>query len=70
MREIYFEVREDKVDGGYVACAIGYGIHTQGDTMDELRANILDAVECHFDTPQDAPTPIHLRLIDEEVFVR
>ena len=28
MSEIIFEVREDEVDGGYTAAALGYGIHT------------------------------------------
>jgi len=27
MSEIIFEVREDEVDGGYNASALGYGIH-------------------------------------------
>jgi hypothetical protein len=29
--------------------ALGAGIHTEGDTLDELKANIRDALECHFD---------------------
>ena len=29
--EIIFEVREDEIDGGYSASALGYSIHTQGD---------------------------------------
>ena len=33
MSEIIFEVTEDEVDGGYSASAIGYGIHTQGDSI-------------------------------------
>ena len=70
MRELYFEAREDNVDGGYVATAIGLGIHTQADTLEELRSNILDAVDCYFDKPEDAPTVIHLRLVREEVLVR
>lgn len=70
MRELYFEAREDKVDGGYVASAIGCGIHTQAETLEELRSNILDAVRCHFDDPEDIPTVIHLRVIGEEVLVR
>lgn len=70
MKEIFFDVHEDKVDGGYVACALGCGIHTQADTLEELRANILDAVECYFDKPDDAPDVIHMRVISEEVLVR
>ena len=37
MSEIIFEVREDEADGGYTATALGYGIHTQGETLEELR---------------------------------
>ena len=40
MSEIIFEVREDEVDGGYNAMALGYGIHTQGDSIDELRSMV------------------------------
>ena len=70
MKELFVQAQEDKVDGGYVASAIGYGIHTQADSLDELRKNILDAVDCYFDDPADAPTIIHLRVISEEVLVR
>jgi len=55
MSEIIFEVREDEADGGYVANALGYGIHTQGDALEELRAMAKDAVRCYFDETMDAP---------------
>ena len=70
MKELFFDAREDKVDGGYVASAIGYGIHTQADTLEELRTNILDAVDCYFGDSGEAPTVIHLRIVNEEVLVR
>ncbi len=35
-------------EGGYTAEAVGYSIHTEGDTLDETVANIKEAVECHF----------------------
>ncbi len=70
MKELYVEAREDKVDSGYVASAIGYGIHTQAETLEELKHNILDAVDCYFDSPEDSPKIIHLRLVSEEVLVR
>jgi predicted RNase H-like HicB family nuclease len=53
--EIIFEVREDEADGGYTAAALGYGIHTQGETLDELRAMVKDAVQCYFDESMEAP---------------
>ncbi len=46
MSEIVFEVHEDEADGGYTAAALGYGIHTQGETLEELRAMVRDAVRC------------------------
>jgi hypothetical protein len=48
MNEIFFLV-EEAIEGGYNARAIGESIFTQGDDIDELRANIKDAVQCHFD---------------------
>ena len=44
--------------------------HTQAESLEELRKNVLDAVDCYFDDPADAPTVIHLRVISEEVLVR
>lgn len=35
-------------EGGYTAEAIGYSIHTEGNTLDETVKNIQEAVECHF----------------------
>jgi predicted RNase H-like HicB family nuclease len=58
--EIIFEVREDEADGGYVANALGYGIHTQGETLEELRAMVKDAVNCYFDETMQAPKLILL----------
>ena len=49
LSEIIFEVSEDEIDGGYSASALGYGIHTQGETIDEVRSNVREAVECYFD---------------------
>jgi predicted RNase H-like HicB family nuclease len=45
-------VREDEADGGYTASALGYGIHTQGETLEELRSMVKDAVNCYFDEKQ------------------
>ena len=53
--EIIFEVSEDEVDGRYSASALGYGIHTEGETLDELRHNVKEAVECYFDDTMKRP---------------
>ena len=56
--EIIFEVSEDEIDGGYSASALGYGIHTEGETIDEVRGNVREAVECYFDDPAVRPRMI------------
>ena len=58
--EIIFEVSEDEVDGGYSASALGYGIHTQGETIEEVRANVREAVDCYFDEGMPRPAVIRL----------
>ncbi|WP_419922824.1 type II toxin-antitoxin system HicB family antitoxin [Candidatus Poriferisodalis sp.] len=54
--EVIFEVSEDDVDGGYAASALGYGIHTQAETIEEVRENAREAVECYFDDPSTRPS--------------
>ncbi len=67
MTELIFEVREDELAGGYVASALGQGIHTQGETLDELRRNVKEAVSCHFDRAKDVPKIIRLHFVRDEV---
>ena len=40
---------EESPEGGYEAKALGYSIYTEAETLDELRHNIRDAVQCHFE---------------------
>jgi len=65
MSELIFEVTEE-TDGGYVAECLTESIVTQGDTWEELRANVRDAVEGYF---FDGPKPqwIRLHLVRNEV---
>ena len=67
MTEIIFEVTEDEVDGGYSASALGYGIHTEGDTLEEVRVNIKEAVDCYFDETMQRPKLIRLHFVRDEV---
>ena len=67
MKEIIFEVREDEADGGYTASALGYGIHTEAETIEELRRNVREATECFFDKPQDIPGVIRLHFVRDDV---
>lgn len=63
--EVVF-IGEQSPKGGYTARAVGVSIFTEGDTLDALRANIRDAVACHYDGSQ-RPTWIRLRIVTEEV---
>jgi predicted RNase H-like HicB family nuclease len=64
--EIIFQVT-DAEEGGYVASAIGHGIHTQAETVEELRTMVRDAVNCYFDDPSTAPKVIRLHFVRDEV---
>ncbi len=66
MNEIIFEVREDESEGGFVARALGHSIVTQAETWEDLRANVRDAVRCHFEEGQ-APRVIRLHRVFDEV---
>ncbi len=69
MSEIIFEVHEDEVDGGYVATALGHAIATQGETLEELREMVREAVQCHFGDGVPGPMPhvIRLHFVHDEV---
>ena len=67
--EIIFEVSEDEVDGGYSASAFGHGIHTQGESVEEIRSNVKEAVECYFNDTMERPKLIRLRFVRDEVLV-
>jgi hypothetical protein len=51
MNEIIFLVEEEP-EGGYTARALGESIFTEADDLEELRRNVREAVECHFDDGQ------------------
>jgi predicted RNase H-like HicB family nuclease len=70
MSEIIFEVREDEIDGGYTASALGAGIHTQADTLEDLRTNVREAVDCYYDETATAPKIIRLHFVRDEVLAR
>ena len=69
MTEIIFEVTEDELDGGYSASALGYGIHTQGESLDDVRRNVREAVDCYFDDTMTRPKLIRLHFVRDEVLV-
>jgi predicted RNase H-like HicB family nuclease len=63
--EVLFNV-EEADDGGYVATSPSHGIVTQADSIDELHAQVRDAVACHFDA-QDKAKLIRLHFVRDEV---
>jgi predicted RNase H-like HicB family nuclease len=67
MSELVFEITPEE-DGGFCVKAVGEGIFTQGDTWEELRANIKDAVEGYY-FDGEKPDTVRLRLVRDEVLV-
>jgi predicted RNase H-like HicB family nuclease len=63
--ELVFEVREEP-EGGYYAVCQTESIVTQGDTWEELRAMVKDAVEGYFFDGRK-PQTIRLHLVRDEV---
>jgi hypothetical protein len=64
-KEIIFAV-EESAEGGYEARALGYSIFTEGETLEELRRMVRDAVSCHFDA-ENKPPVIRLHWVRDEV---
>ena len=65
MNELIFLV-EDAPEGGYTARALGESVFTEGDTLDELRQKVREAVTCHFDDGE-APAIVRLHIVRDEV---
>jgi hypothetical protein len=65
MSEIIFVV-EEAAEGGYSARALGCSIFTQANSIEALKAEVRDAVRCHFDEG-DAPRVIRLHIVRDEV---
>jgi len=59
MNEIFFLV-EKSVEGGFCARALGESVFTEADDIKQLRQNIREAVQCHFDEVK-APKVIRYR---------
>ncbi len=59
-----FIVQEDPEEG-YTAKCPQYSIYTQGDTWEELIANIKEAILCHFDDGA-APSSFTLHTVKRE----
>ncbi len=65
MNEIIFLI-EEAGEGGFTARALGESIFTEADTLDALRQQVREAVNCHFDKGK-APKVIRLHFVRDEV---
>ena len=64
--ELIFEVREAE-EGGYVARALGQAIFTEAETWQELRDNVLEVTNLHFDDAPVKPKLIQLHFVKDEL---
>ena len=65
MSELIFQV-EESAEGGYTARALGASIFTEADDLEDLHAQVRDAVRCHFDE-DEAPAMIRLHFVRDEL---
>jgi len=66
MNELVFEVMQEE-DGGFCAECLSENIFTQGDTWEDVRKNVQEAVRAYyFDQPQ-TPKRIRLHLVRDEL---
>ena len=64
-KEIIFNV-EESPEGGFEAKALGHSIFTEGETYEELKKMVQDAVICHFDEAE-RPKVIRLHMVKDEL---
>jgi hypothetical protein len=65
MKELIFLV-EESLDGGFEARSLGVPIFTEGDTLIQIKNNIVEAVKCHFEE-NEIPRVVRLHFVKEEV---
>jgi predicted RNase H-like HicB family nuclease len=63
---LIFEIR-DAEEGGYFARAPGDAIFTESESWDELRSNVLEAVELHFEDKQARPRLVQMHYVKDEL---
>ena len=64
--ELIFEVR-DAEEGGYWARALGHGIFTEGESWEDLRSNVIEAISLHFEDAQLRPRLLQLHYVKDEL---
>jgi len=68
MKEMVFEVTQEE-DGGYCAECLTENIFTQGDSWEDLRVNVREAVHAYFFDQPPTSRRIRLRLVRDEVLL-
>jgi hypothetical protein len=64
-KEIIFIV-EESPEGGFEARALGHSVFTEGETYEELKRMVQDAVICHFEEAE-RPKIIRLHMVKDEL---
>ncbi|RLE24406.1 MAG: 2-oxoisovalerate dehydrogenase [Acidobacteria bacterium] len=57
---------EEAPEGGFTAKALGAALFTEGDTFEEVEANVRDAVLCHFEEAE-RPRVVRLHFVRDHV---
>lgn len=65
MNEIIFIVKESP-EGGFEGRALEHSIFVEGETYDEIKENIRDAIHCHFE--KEPPSIVRVHYSREEIF--
>ena len=63
--EIVFSVTQE-ADGGFTAECLSHDIFTEGDTWEQLRTNVQEAVSAYF-FDQPKPDRVRLHLVRDEL---
>ncbi len=63
-KEIVF-VKEESQDGGWISRALGHSIFTEADSIEDLKINIKEAINCHFEE-DSIPKIIRLHYVKDE----
>jgi hypothetical protein len=64
--ELIFLIEEGP-EAGFNARALGQSIFVQGDTLELIKINIKDALECHYDHKEEIPKIIRLHITKDEM---
>jgi predicted RNase H-like HicB family nuclease len=64
--ELIFEIRHEE-EGGLSARALDFSIFTEGESWEELRANLLEAVSLHFEDAAECPRLVQMHYVRDEL---